>query len=637
MTELLPFVITGLVTGSVYALASLGLVLTYKTSGLFNFAHGAVASAVAYAFYELHVQRGLPWPAAVAICLLVVCPLAGLVLERLARNLAGAPLTMRIVATVGLLLAVRGLVTIRYGSEARNLAPFLPTGTIRIGGVTVGWDQLIIVAIALVSSLALFGFFKVSRTGLAMRAVVDDADLLGLNGVSPTRVRRAAWCIGAAFAGLSGILFAPLVGLDPTLLTLLVVQAFGAAALGAFQSLGLTYAGGLGLGVAAALGTKYFASTPSLANLPVSLPFLVLFAVLVFGPASRLRTAAVERQRKLERHSELPARARLTLGAGGAVALLAVPFVTGARLPVYTSGLVHVILFLSLGLLVRTSGQVALCHAAFAAVGASTFSHLAVGAGLPWAVAVALAALATVPLGAVVAIPAIRLSGLYLALATFGFGILVQRMGFTSGFMFGQTGVRIAPRPSWAETDRAYYFLVLAAVVLVALLVVSVTGGRLGRLLRGLSDSPTALSTLGTNVDFTRVVVFCLSAFLAGLAGALLGPLFGNLNGVAFESFNSLIYLAVLAIAGGGTVRYGFVAAALFIVGPSYISSAQLTEWIPVAFGSAAVIAAVAATAGNPLTRLSGVRLAGRTGRSPVAARREGSRTATALAAEGAA
>src|SRR5262245_41830790 len=88
VAELLPFVVAGLVTGSVYGLAAVGLVLTYKTSGIFNFAYGAIAAVSTFAFYSLNVTHGMPWPLAAAICVLVLGPGMGLVLELLARGLA---------------------------------------------------------------------------------------------------------------------------------------------------------------------------------------------------------------------------------------------------------------------------------------------------------------------------------------------------------------------------------------------------------------------------------------------------------------------------------------------------------------------------------------------------------------------
>jgi len=279
--------------------------------------------------------------------------------------------------------------------------------------------------------------------------------------------------------------------------------------------------------------------------------------------------------------------------------LLVVPVLVGTRLSVYTNALIFVLVFLSLRLLVRSSGQVSLCHAAFAAIGAAAFSHLAHGLGLPWPLAVVGAGLAAVPVGAVVAIPAIRLSGLYLALATFGFGILVERLGFTTGLMFGKVGARVAPRPHGHVLgvdfagDRGFYYVVLGVVVLGILAVVAIDRTRLGRLLQGLAGSPIALTTQGATVNITRVLVFAVSAGLAGIAGALFGSLSGSINGTPFNSLQSLLWLAVLAIAGSGRFSAAFVAAGLLAVLPSYLTNPRWVELLPVAFGFAALASSV--------------------------------------------
>lgn len=623
MSDLLTFVVVGLAAGSLYGLAGTGLVLTFKTSGIFNFAHGAVAALGAYAFYELHELRGVAWPLAGLLCLVVLAPLAGLLLERLARGLREAPASAQIVATVGLLLAIQGFAVLRYGAEARFFPPFLPTDAIGILGARIGWDQIIVVAIATLASVGLAVFFRRTRIGAQMRAVVDDPALLDLAGTDPVRVRRTSWAIGAAFAALSGILIAPSIGLDAVLLTFLVVQAFGAAALGRFTSLLGTYLGGLAIGVLAALATRYLGEVPGLEGLPASLPFVVLFVVLLFIPARRLWVPAGEdTARRAATPIHLSPRARWVLAAIGAGIVVAIPALVGARLPVFTNAVVFVIMFLSLALLVNLSGQVSLCHAAFAAVGATTFAH-ATGAGLPWLVALLLAGAATVPLGAAVAVPAIRLSGLYLALATFGLGILLERMAYDTVFMFGEAGSRVAPRPGWLSSDVSFYYLVLVFAVGAVLLVIGLRRARLGRLLAALADHPLALGVLGTDTNLTRLIVFCVSAFLAGTAGALLGAAGGSVSGVAFGPMQSLLWLAVLALGGRGLVGTAVIAAVGLAVVPAYLT-AIAGDWQTILFGTAAIGAALATThhvdpvalAGH-LDRTARWRLA----RSPVRAR----------------
>ena len=591
MDQLLPFVVVGLTTGSVYGIAGMGLVLTYKTSGVFNFAHGAVAAVGAYVFYTLHVEHGVAWPLALAVCLGVAAPLAGLALERVARLLAGSSATNRIVATVGLLLAIQGAATVIYGAQIRSFPQFLPRSTFSVGDVAVGWDQLIVMLVAAGSAAWLYVFFRRTRLGLAMQAVVDDPDLLALTAVDPKMTRRSAWIIGSMFAALSGVLIAPSLGLDAFFLTLLVVQAFGGAAIGRFSSLPLTYAGGIVVGVAGAVSQKYAPTVDVLRGLPPSVPFIVLFGALLLYRRGSFAEAGVARRLSATEPEPWPRAVKVAFPLVGLAALVAVPSLVGPDLPVYTSGVTFVMIFLALGLLVWTSGQISLCQAAFAAVGATTLSHLTGGVGLPWLPALILAGLAAVPVGALIAIPSIRLSGVYLALATFGFGILMERMAFGTGLMFGGNGSRSVPRPSFwfvdPGSDRAFYYVVLAIAVATAAFVVVLVRSRLGRLMRAVGDAPVALDTLGTSVMAVRVLVFCISAFLTAVAGGLFGSASGAVSGNGFGAFQSLLWLTVLAMAGAAVVPSAVTAAFALAVLPAYVTFGEGVQ--PLLFGMLAL------------------------------------------------
>jgi branched-subunit amino acid ABC-type transport system permease component len=591
--ELLPFLIVGLVSGSVYGLAGVGLVLTYKTSGVFNFAHGSVAAAVAFAFYQLRTLDHVPWPIAALVCLVVVAPVMGIGLEMIARRLGDAPAVTKIVATLGLVVAIQQLAVIKYGAQTRQFPAFLPTGVVHIGGVSVGVDQLIAMAIALGSTVGLYLFFQHTRLGLNMRAVVDSSDLVSLGGISPLRVRRWAWIIGSCFAGLSGLLLAPTIGLDVGILTFLVVQAFGACAIGLFTSLPLTYVGGLAIGVAAALSSKYVASVNWLGGLPPSLPFIVLFGALILVPRRKLVDISNERRTRIAgpRIRNRTARNAATLAAFAV--LLLVPAFAGTKITVYSEALPYVLVFLSLSLLERTSGQLSLAQLGFAAVGAAAFSHLAHGLGLPWPLAVLLAGLIAVPVGALVAIPAIRLSGLYLALATFGFALLLQNLFYNTSAMFFRVGT-ITPRPSFARSDTAYYYLLLVIVAAGLFIVAATRRARLGRLLRAMADSPVALSTYGTSTTVIKVVVFCLSAFLAGIGGAVLGPVTGQIAATPFLAVQSLLLVVILALqVPFSELAAPFAAAFGMVVLPGYLSNFHYNQWLSVLFGVGAIAVAM--------------------------------------------
>jgi branched-subunit amino acid ABC-type transport system permease component len=575
MKSLLPFIITGIVTGSLYGLAGLGLVLTYRTSGVFNFGHGALGAGAAFLFYTLHVSHHLHWALAALITLVAFGLVGGWVMERITRRLGDVPEAVVVVTTVGILLAVEGYLFLQYGDVTRNFPEFLPTSGFTTQGVNISWAQVISVVLATASAVLLYGFLRRSRLGVAMRAVVDNPTLVALSGENPPRVRQAAWAIGSAFAALSGILLAPTLGLDASLLTLLVVQAFGACAIGMFSSLPLTYAGGIGIGVLASVATKYLTHRP-FNGIPTAVPFLILLVVLLAVPVAKFPRRRASLRSLLPDVKPLAPKTAASLLVGGLAVMVVVPQVVGAHLPVWIAGLTDVIVFSSLALLVWTSGQISLCHAAFVAVGAVAMGHFTTGQHLPWAVGLVLAGLITMPVGALVAIPALRLSGLYLALATLGFGILMQDVIFPTQIMFGARLSVTAARPHLGffngANDKQYYYLVLGLAVLCLAVMALISRSRLGRLLRAMSETPTMLSTHGLGVNMTRLIVFCISAFFAGTAGALVVTQFGSASGVGYGPIQSLIFLAVLAICGTRNLRSPILAAALLAVVPGYLS-----------------------------------------------------------------
>jgi ABC-type branched-subunit amino acid transport system permease subunit len=572
----------------------MGLVLTYKTSGLFNFAHGAVCAASAYVFYAARQEHDLPWPVAAFLAIFVFGIVAGLILERVALALSTVHTSYKIVGTVGILVAVIAITNLGWGTTALVFDPFLPRDTIfTVQGVEVGYDPVVDLALAIGAAVALYVFFKTTRLGTAMRAVVDDPQLLDMAGASPARVRRTAWFIGCIFAATSGVLFAAAQQqLDVFILSLLVVQAFGAAAIARFSSLPMCLVGGLAVGVLQSLVGKEVGTRDYLAGLDTNMPFVVLFIVLLVIPRRQL----VEVGRQVKARATPPSPFSPRTQAVGYVLLLAgalmIPHVVGADIPLWSTAMSQSVLFLSLALLVRTSGQISLCHVGFAAIGAAAYGHL-FNDGVPWIFAVLLGGVLAVPAGLIVAIPAIRLSGLYLGLATLGFGVLLAQYAYNKSWMFG-FGQLTTGRPQfWGmQNDTHFYYLLMAITVAAMLLVVLVERSRLGRLLRGLADSPVALTTLGTNANVCRVLVFCLSTFLAGISGATFASQFGATNQASYSYVQSLTVLAVMAISGRRTITIAVVAPILIYVVPGYIDNPKATLYLNLAFGLAAVFAA---------------------------------------------
>lgn len=635
MRSYLPFLIIGLTTGGVYALASLGLVLTYRTSGVFNFGHGAIGMFSTYLFYSL--RQHVPTPVAAALAILVLAPLMGVLIDRLLlRRMQGALPATYIAASLGLLVALQGAATGIYGATTRRIDPIFPEGTYRLFDVNVGYDQTFVVGIALAAGLALIGFFRFTHLGLKVRAVVSDGTLTGLTGVNAAAITTTSWMIGCAFAATSGILFAPFIGLDSLILTLLVVEAFGAAAVARLRSFTVTAVAAFAIGVAQSLATKIVGDIGerALVGLPTAIPFLVLLAVLLFSRrgsfqevTSSAKGAAV---RRLSARRAGFSRRGL-LGVFGAAAVLP-PLVSGDRLITLTTTAGFVLIFLSLSLLVGLSRQVSLAHSVFVVFGATNLSHL-LSAGVPYPLALLLAGLLIVPVGAAMAIPAIRLSGLYLGLATFGFGILAQNLLFPTGMIFGNDSEVRIPRPDFLNGDMVFFYFVLGVVLAGAVLVEIVRTTRLGRILTALADSPSAVQSLGVSPVAARVLAFCLSAFLAGVAGALLGSLVQIVNTQSFNAYLSLVWLTVLVAAGARTLGGSVLAAVLLVGIPGFVSSPAVRTWQPIAFGVGAILLAQADNGLIGVLR-RGEWLRRLTVRSPVAERRSCERVARSLSGE---
>jgi ABC-type branched-subunit amino acid transport system ATPase component/branched-subunit amino acid ABC-type transport system permease component len=627
-----PFVITGIVTGSIYSLGGVGLLITYKASRIFNFAYGAIAAVGAYAFYFLHIQEHVSWPLAALVSTVGAGIAVGTGLEYIARVLVRRSLVEQIAATVGLLVAVQSVLIILYGLDARVFPAYLPSQSFSLLGTAVSAAQVITVAVVLAATVGLCLFFRMSRLGVAMRGVVDSPDLLDISGTSPRRVRRWAWVIGSVFAALSGVLLAPSLQLDANTLSLLVVDSFGAAALGAFTSLPVTYLGGLLIGIAGSLIEEHLSSTSLvLAGIAPSLPFIILFIVTVAAPRRWFATAALRLVPPRSTWSA-PARGQFAGLAALLAGAVALPFlVSGSALTTWTELLAFVILFLSLGLLVRRAGLVSLCQLTFAAVGAAAFGHIAGHADIPWLLALFLAGLAAIPIGAVLAVPAIRLGGLYLALATFGFGILVQDIFYPSNLMFPPGGLyEPAPSLGWLGlppgSAAGLYYVALAVTVVCTAGIALVEHSRLGRLLDAMS-SPLALETSGANLVTLRVLVFCLSAFFAAVAGALMAVNVTLPTGDFFDPQQSLVLVALVLVAPGTTPWYAVIAGIGYIVVPAYVPGGDTPYCLQIAFGLGAVLIVLAGKPSPPrrltdlLDRLGGRRGAGSPEAPPAAGR----------------
>lgn len=578
MSDLLSNTILGLATASIFALAASGLVLTYTTTGIFNFAHGAIGMLGAFGYWQLHVGWGWPIPVALAGVLLVGAPLLGVLIERgIMRGLHDAPETVRIVVTVSLLIALLGLGQWLWSPKEVHRVPLLFAGRkVTIFDVNLTWHHLSAFVVAIVVAIGLRLLLYRSRLGLDMRATVDSRPLSMLHGARPDRSAAAAWAIGCSLAALAGVLIGPLGGqLSHINLTLLIVSAYAAAMIGRLRSLPMTFAGAVFLGLADSYAIGYLPTGNAyLTTFRFVIPVVVLFVVLLVLPNPQLRTRSSGASRE---EVPMPAWRTAAFTATGIVlAGLALAGLLGDADALRATRIFGVALVaLSLVPLTGFAGQVSLCQMSFAAIGALVMAHHGDG-GDPLALLLAAAVCAVV--GALVALPALRLSGLYLALATAAFAVFLDRWIFLMpSFEVGGTTVKIfeggvvsvSPLdvPGLDTTDPQVLLTVLAAVLAAGyLVVVAIRRSTFGQRLLAMKDSPAACATLGMDLTRLKLAVFALSAAMAGVGGALYAGTLGSVSPERFSLFESLPLL-LLTVVGGIATASGAVFAGLMLGG----------------------------------------------------------------------
>ncbi|MER6250221.1 ATP-binding cassette domain-containing protein [Streptomyces sp. NPDC001584] len=594
MGDLLVFVLSGLVSGALYALLATGLVLSYSASGLFNFAHGATAYLCALTFYELH--SGLGWPAVPAALLVVfvLAPGLGWGLDRLMfRRLARVGETAQIVATIGLLVALpaAGLWAVELLGDAG--APVKPAenqfGLPGVGpspakswqlaeGVGIDSDQLITWVVTALVAVALWVLMRHTRLGLQLRAAVDNRSLTELRGISADRLSSVAWMIASGLAGLAGVLATPLLGLSAHDFTLFLFVSATAAVIGRFASVPLAFAGGLGLGVLQNLVAGYASFAESVTGFRTAVPFLILFGgLLVLTRTARTAGVASVDAPPVDHLAGASWGRRWGVWAAGA-GLLCVAFYT-VTTPFWSGllaqGLAIALVFMSFTVVTGLGAMVSLAQGTFV-TGAALVAGLLMSRGWPFVAALAVGTCVAAVLGALVALPALRLGGRSLALATLALAFLADQVLFQLRWLRnGDAGWPI-PRPVFGPVDlsddRA---LGVALVVLVALVAAGLTALRnspSGRAMLAVRSAPAAAVASGVSVLRTKLLLFTLSAGLAGFGGVLYASYNTRITATDFTAMTGLVWLAVVVAAGVRRPQYAVVAGLVFAVAPRLLS-----------------------------------------------------------------
>ncbi|MEV7416257.1 ATP-binding cassette domain-containing protein [Streptomyces sp. NPDC089919] len=597
MGDLLGFVLSGLVSGALYALLATGLVLSYSASGLFNFAHGATAYLCALVFYELH--SGFGWPAVPTAVLVVAgfAPGLGWCLDRLMfRKLARAGATAQIVATIGLLVALpaAGLWAVELLADAGagvlpaenqfglpGVGPSPAVAWQPLDGVGVDSDQLITWAATALVAGALWVLLRHTRLGLRLRAAVDNRSLTELRGISADRLSSVAWMLASGLAGLAGVLATPLLGLSAHDFTLFLFVSATAAVLARFTSVPVAFAAGLGLGVLQNLVAGYASFAEGITGFRTAVPFLILFTGLLVL-ARRQRTAGTAAaDAPPPDHLAGASWARRWGGWSAAAVAVAValytvttPFWSG----LLAQGLALALVFMSFTVVTGLGAMVSLAQAAFV-TSAALVTGLLMSHGWPFLAAAAAGTGTAAGLGALVALPALRLGGRSLALATLALAFLADQVLFQLRWLRNGDAGWSLPRPVAGPLDmaddRAFGVAMLVLVVLAAWALTALRGSRWGRAMLAVRSAPAAAMASGVSVVRTQLLLFTVSAGLAGLGGVLYASYNTRVTATDFTAMTGLVWLAVVVAAGVRRPQYAVVAGLVYALMPHVLG-----EWV---------------------------------------------------------
>lgn len=590
MTQILLFVILGLGSGAVYAGLGMGLVTVYKGSGVISFAQASIALWGAFTFQELvttgrfvlpvvivpdSISLGGPVPVPLALLLGVGSAVViGMLTHFLIfRPLRDASIVARITAAVGLLTLLNALIVRRFGDGGRQVDPILPSDPLSLGGLEFSQDRLWILAITVVIAAGVAAFFRWTLIGLATRASVDGTTALTLSGWSVDRLALITWAIGAGVPTLLICLVSPTTGLDPTNAGLLVAPGLAAMLVARMSSIVVAAAAGIGLGVLESLFTYWQLQSWWPDAIPAgtteSIPFIVIVAMLAIAGRKLPGRGYVSGER-------LPAVLRLPVtwrGVGiGVVATVGLTYLLGAD---DRSGLVLSMIFaiiaLSFVVLVGLVGQVSLGQAGVAGIAA--FTLVRVTGDLPFPLSVLVAATVGSLAGVLTGLPALRIRGAQLAVVTLAGAIAVEKLvlqhiqaepgsAALDGPKLGPLDLSMQSGSDYARP--AFVLTVLVFLVACIWLVSRVIVGRSGRRLLAVRSNERAAASVGINVARTKLWAFALSAFLAGIAGALLAYSRGTVSAGGFNFFTGLTYLLYAFLGGitsvGGALFAGFFA-----------------------------------------------------------------------------
>ena len=602
MKDVLLFAALGLGAGSAYALIAQGLLLVHRATGVVNFAQGGIAMISAYSYVWLTNNDGFSPVAAT----LVVVPLAGvlgaLVQWLVMRPLGRAPLLAKLVAVLGVVLVLEAAGTLIFGDQLQAVPSLLPTSSIDLFGVHFGRDLLILLLIALALAAALSLFARRSTLGSLVRAASDSEAGIAILGYSLNAIATSTWVAGSMLAGFAGILIAPITSLSVDGIILLIIPALAVTLLAGFTSFWVATGAGLVLGILQSELAGYWTlNSPTTQGMQEAIPFLLIIGVMVV------------RGRPIPGHSALtlgrpplapPARGNPVVLAGVLAVTVALTAVaSNSYQTAIATGLISAIVALSLVVLTGYAGQISLAQMTFAGLGAYCCSRLATNLGLPFPLAVVVSGIAMVPCGLLLGAPALRVRGVNLAVVTLGAAVAVDSLIFNDSSLTGGVNGISIPSPSifgYSLDGFIHPFRFAMTVLVVLVLCIAAVAwlrrSPLGLKMLAIRDNERAAAAEGVNVMRTKLIAFGIAAFLAGVAGALFGYLYGDVSFDSFSPIASVTFVTIAYIGGIGSIPGAVIAGLISAGGPVFnllSSNASVNSYQTLIGGLGVVLTAI--------------------------------------------
>jgi ABC-type branched-subunit amino acid transport system permease subunit len=570
MSSYLLFLLLGLGSGAVYAVLGLGLVLKFRSAGVVDFGHGAVAMFCAYVYIELRTYGELQFPWTVIphqvriasstgmatvpsiLITLAYAAILGLIFYLLIyRPLRNAPALARVGASIGVLLGLESIATINYSTFAVSSPPILPDTPIHFAGLAVPSDRIYLAALTVAIGLVLAAIYRFSRFGLVTRAAVENERGAALLGHSSSRIAAYNWVMATVLAAAAGILILPITTLNPGTYTLFIVPALGAALLGRFSSFSVVVVGGLLIGMLQSELVKLQTVWTWLPQTGTQdgLPFvIIILTMIVLARRLAARGAISDVENPIVGRPSRPA-----VSAGGAVVvgIIALLLLSAQYRSAVDSSLITACICFSVVVITGYVGQISLAQNGMAGISAFMLTHIASSLGIGFPFGLILAALCAVVVGVVVGLPAVRVRGVNLAVITLATAAALDALVFNnSSFSGGYAGRNIAPPHllglnltpvgNGQDTQRiAFGVMIVIVVALVGLFVARLRNGRLGRMFLAVRSNERAAASIGVDVARTKLFAFGIAAFIAGIGGGLLAYQQHNVNAATITLWTS--------------------------------------------------------------------------------------------------